>query len=143
MAKFKIKDAAMTALGATGGAFGGNWIDDQITEKVEDPKMEIGAKLLAMAGAVYFSQQAKGFAKDAAIAAVGALGNGVVETARDMMGSDDKPTKGINDELNGIYDEIDQALKMNGNDATVTGNDATVTGNDAVVTGANYEDNQD
>lgn len=143
MAKFKFKDAAMTALGATGGAYGADFIDDQITDKVEDPKMEIGAKLLAFGAAAYFAQTSKGVVQHAAIAALGQFGQGIIESAKDMM-TDSKPTKGVDEELQGIYDEIDEALKMNGNTATVSGNDPAVSGSETgTVTGVSYNDRQD
>lgn len=142
MAKFKFKDAAMTALGAIGGAYGADFIDDQIDDKIDDPKTELGVKLLAVAASAYFATTSKGMARDASIAALGQFGKGAIESAKTMMPGADKPTKGLNDELEGIYDEINETLRMSGNDATVTGNEAAVTGNEGTVTGASYEDQE-
>jgi len=141
MAKFKIKDIAMVALGATGGAYVADFIDDKITDMIEDPKAELGAKLALTAVGAYLATTQKGMMRDAAISATGQFGQGAIETAKSMMEDSNKPTKGVEDEIGAIYDEINEALK--GNEATVTGNEATVTGNEATVTGASYPDDDD
>ena len=136
MAKLKIKDIAMVALGATGGAYVADFIDDKITDMIEDPKMELGAKLALTAAGAYLATTQKGMLRDAAVSAVGQFGQGAIESAKAMMdGSADKPTKGMDDEIGAIYDEINEAM-MQGNEATVTGNEAT-------VTGASYFDDND
>jgi hypothetical protein len=142
MAKLKIKDIAMVALGATGGAYIADFIDDKITDMIDDPKMELGAKLALTAAGAYLATTQKGIMRDAAVSAVGQFGQGAIESAKAMMETSDKPTKGINDEIGAIFDEINEAM-MNGNEAIVTGNEATVTGNEATVTGASYPDEND
>jgi len=142
MAKFKIKDIAMIALGATGGAYVADFIDDKVNDMIEDPKMELGAKLALTAAGAYLASTQKGVMRDAAISATGQFGQGAIESAKSMMESSNKPTKGVNDEIGAIYDEINEAM-MQGNEATVTGNEATVTGNEATVTGAHYDDEND
>ena len=142
MAKFKIKDIAMVALGATGGAYVADFIDDKITDMIDDPKMELGAKLALTAAGAYLATTQKGMLRDAAVSAVGQFGQGAIESAKAMMDGSDKPTKGMEDEIGAIYDEINEAM-MRGNEATVTGNEATVTGNEATVTGTDYNDFDD
>lgn len=137
MAKFKFKEAAMLTLGATGGAYISDLANDMIDEKVDDEKVEIGVKLIGVALAAYVGTTQKGIIQTAAISALGQFGKGVTESARNMMSGDSsKPTKGIDDEIGAIYDELEQAMKGH---ATVTGNEATVTGNEPTVTG-NYFD---
>ena len=134
MAKLKIKDIAMTALGATGGAYVADFIDDKVNDMIEDPKMELGAKLALTAVGAYAATKSKGAIRDAIVSATGQFGQGAIESAKAMMESNDKPTKGVDDEIGAIYDEINEAMR---------GNEATVTGNEATVTGATYEDDND
>lgn len=136
MAKFKFKDAAMIALGATGGAYIADWANDMIDEKVEDEKVEIGVKLLAVGACAYVASTQKGLAQTASISALGQFGKGVTESARAMMGGS-KPTKGIDEEIGAIYDELEEAMKGT---ETVTGSEAAVTGNQATVTGSYFDD---
>ena len=101
---------------------------------IEDPKMELGAKLVLTAVGAYAATKSKGAIRDAIVSATGQFGQGAIESAKAMMESNDKPTKGVDDEIGAIYDEINEALR---------GNEATVTGNEATVTGATYEDDND
>ena len=135
MAKFKFKDAAMTAVGATGGAYIADFVNDKVDEMIDDTKMEIGAKLLLVGIAAYTANSQKGMIRDAAVSALGQFGKGIAESARNMMSTSEKPTKGIDVELQGIYDEIEEAMR--GNDVSVTGDQ-----NSTIVTGADYTEEE-
>lgn len=136
--KIDFKNMLMTGLSSTAGAFGGNKIDNLVEDKIEESGKEVGAKLALFALGCYASTKTKGAIRDGVVAATGAIGSGTIESIQRMM-EEDKPTKGVDEELQGIYDEIKEA--MNGaNDVNVTGaNDPTVAGaNSPVVTGADY-----
>lgn len=130
--KIKIKDIAMTVAGATAGAYAANLIDDQVTDMITDDKQELGAKIvLAVVGGIA-ATNTKGVMRDAIVAATGSFGNGAIETARAMTGS--KPVKGMDEELEGIYEEIDAAMQ-GATDAEISGD------NSPIISGANTEFN--
>lgn len=135
MAKLKIKDAAMTALGATGGAYIADIIEDKINDMITDNKIEIGAKLMLVAGGAYFATTSKGIMRDAAIAAIGQFGKGIANSAKGMISGNNED---ISEELEGVYEEIEEA--MNGNEPIISGNEPIISGNETIITGAEYDD---
>lgn len=138
MAKFKIKEAASVALGATGGAYLADFINDMIDEKIEDEKVEIGVKLALVAAGSYVATTQKGIMQTASISAIGQFGKGIADSVKNMM-SDQKPTKGLEEEIGSIHDELMEAMKGH---PGVYGNEPQVAGNNPIVSG-NYPDDQD
>lgn len=138
--KLKLMEIAKTAAFTAAGGYGGNMIDNLVEDKIEDSTTEVGVKLLMLGIGSYAASVTKGAIRDGIVAATGAIGNGTIESVQRMLEDKDKPTKGVESELEGIYDELREA--MNGaNDVNVSGaNDVNVSGeNSTVITNAEYD----